>query len=187
MNRKLLMFKLLLLRNGRARAEWLRKKHVFYEMGEHCYWHPYKVPHETYLMKLHNNVFVASNVSFITHDIMENMFNWDLERRKIKEGQNKKVPYYVGKIEIFDNVFIGANSTILYNVRIGPNAIVAAGSVVVNDVPEGSIVGGNPARVIGKYKDLLQKRQKVKCQPICYMSIDSVKKYYWEQQDVRGI
>lgn len=44
------------------------------------------------------------------------------------------------------------------NLRIGPNAIVAAGSVVVKDVPEGTIVGGNPAKVIGRFDDLLAKR-----------------------------
>ena len=44
------------------------------------------------------------------------------------------------------------------DLRIGPNAIVAAGSVVVKDVPPGTIVGGNPAKVIGKFDDLLNKR-----------------------------
>ena len=56
-----------------------------------------------------------------------------------------------GCIEIMDNVFIGSNSTILYDVRIGPNAIVAAGSVVTWDVPPGSIVGGVPAKIL-KYR-----------------------------------
>ena len=55
-------------------------------------------------------------------------------------------------------VFIGANSTILYGVRIGPNAIVAAGSVVTKDVPPGSVVGGVPAKVIGSFADVAQKR-----------------------------
>lgn len=42
--------------------------------------------------------------------------------------------------------------------KIGPNAIVAAGSVVTKDVPEGSIVGGNPAKIIGSFDDLFQRR-----------------------------
>jgi maltose O-acetyltransferase len=42
-------------------------------------------------------------------------------------------------------------------VTIGPNAIVAMGSVVVKDVPEGTIVGGNPARVIGSFEDYANK------------------------------
>jgi Serine acetyltransferase len=66
---------------------------------------------------------------------------------------------HVGCIEIMDNVFIGSGTTILGNVRIGPNAIVAAGSVVNKDVPPNSIVGGVPAKVIGKFSDLYEKRQ----------------------------
>lgn len=58
-----------------------------------------------------------------------------------------------------DNVFIGSNTTILGGVRIGPNAIVAAGSVVTKDVPENSIVGGVPAKVIGSFEDFRRKRE----------------------------
>jgi acetyltransferase-like isoleucine patch superfamily enzyme len=43
---------------------------------------------------------------------------------------------------------IGANSTLLPGVRIGRNALVGAGSVVVRDVPDNKVVVGNPARVI---------------------------------------
>lgn len=60
----------------------------------------------------------------------------------------------VGKIVIKDNVFIGHGAIILPNVTIGPNAIVAAGSVVNKDVLPGDIVGGVPAKAIGKTDDL---------------------------------
>lgn len=53
-------------------------------------------------------------------------------------------------IIVKDNVWIGANATILPGVTIGQNAIVAAGAVVTKDVPESTIVGGNPAKVIRK-------------------------------------
>jgi acetyltransferase-like isoleucine patch superfamily enzyme len=49
---------------------------------------------------------------------------------------------------------IGANSTILPGVEIGENALVGAGSVVVDDVPPGTVVVGNPARVIKKVSEL---------------------------------
>ena len=58
-----------------------------------------------------------------------------------------------------DNVFIGSDVTILGNVRIGPNAIVAAGCLIDKDVPPDSIVGGIPAKVIGKFSDLFDKRK----------------------------
>lgn len=46
----------------------------------------------------------------------------------------------------------------MYGVKIGPNAIIAANSVVTKDVPEGVVVGGNPAKIIGKYEDVEKKR-----------------------------
>jgi len=51
-------------------------------------------------------------------------------------------------IHIGDNCFIGAHSIILPGVTIGDSCIVAAGSVVARDVPAGSLVAGNPARIV---------------------------------------
>lgn len=51
-----------------------------------------------------------------------------------------------------DNVDFGVNVTCIGNIKIGNNSIIAAGSVVVKDVPENSIVAGNPAKII-KYRD----------------------------------
>jgi maltose O-acetyltransferase len=53
-------------------------------------------------------------------------------------------------VKIEDEVWIGANATILGDVTIGKGAVVGAGAVVVKDVPENSIVGGVPAKEIGK-------------------------------------
>jgi acetyltransferase-like isoleucine patch superfamily enzyme len=52
------------------------------------------------------------------------------------------------KTSIGNDVWIGSNVIIPGGVRIGTGAMVAAGSVVVNDVPPYAIVGGNPAKVI---------------------------------------
>lgn len=61
-----------------------------------------------------------------------------------------KTNIVTSKVEIKDNVFIGYNAIILKGVTIGKNSVVAAGSVVVNSIPENVIVGGNPARIIKK-------------------------------------
>jgi len=52
-------------------------------------------------------------------------------------------------IEIGDDVWVGNGAIILKGVHVGDRAIVAARSVVTNDVPSGAIVAGNPARQIG--------------------------------------
>lgn len=54
-----------------------------------------------------------------------------------------------GPVTIGDRVFIGSRATILTGVTVGAGAVVAAGAVVTRDVPEYTIVGGVPARVIG--------------------------------------
>lgn len=54
----------------------------------------------------------------------------------------------IGSPIIGNNVFIGANATIIGKVIIGDNACIGAGSVVVKDVPNNAVVVGNPARII---------------------------------------
>ncbi|ANU27819.1 2,3,4,5-tetrahydropyridine-2,6-dicarboxylate N-acetyltransferase [Planococcus versutus] len=51
-------------------------------------------------------------------------------------------------VVIEDDVMVGANAVILEGVRIGKGAVVAAGAIVIEDVPENSVVGGTPARVL---------------------------------------
>lgn len=68
-----------------------------------------------------------------------------------------------GNIILEDDIWIGYRATILSGVHIGKGAIIAAGAIVVNDVPAYAIVGGVPATVI-KYRfdkevrDLLNKK-----------------------------
>ena len=143
-----------LILSPQKRTNWLKKHNVFYAMGENCYYHTRDIPAEPYLLLLHNNIRIAANVRFITHDtispVIDNMPEYFNVHGRMK--------YFIGSIEVCNNVMIGANSIVLYNVKIGPNSIVAAGSVVVNDVPEGTVVGGNPARVICSFDDFVNKR-----------------------------
>jgi len=49
---------------------------------------------------------------------------------------------------IGDNVFVGPGARILGAIHVGNNVIIGANSVVIRDVPDNSIVGGNPARLL---------------------------------------
>ena len=55
-------------------------------------------------------------------------------------------------VKIGDNVWIGADVTILPGVSIGDNAVIGAGSVVVHDIPADTVAVGNPCKVIKKMK-----------------------------------
>lgn len=57
-------------------------------------------------------------------------------------------PANANPVIVEDNVLIGANAVILEGVRIGQGSVVAAGAIVTDDVPPGSVVAGVPARVI---------------------------------------
>ena len=61
---------------------------------------------------------------------------------------SKRAELFAAPIVIEDNVWIGANTTVTSGVTIGKGSIVAAGAVVMKDVPKYSIVGGIPAKVI---------------------------------------
>ena len=61
-------------------------------------------------------------------------------------------------VTVEDDVMIGANAVVLEGVHVGKGAVVAAGSVVIEDVPDGCVVAGLPARVI-KEKDQGTKKK----------------------------
>lgn len=137
--------------NSNSRAEYVRKKHIFGAVGNDVRLPLMVIPFRAENIILHNNIEIASGVKMIPHDAIHSVFN------KMNGGINN-FKEHKGKIEIFDNVFIGANSILLGPVAIGPNAIVAAGAVVNKDVPPNSVVGGVPAKVIGSFDELKKKR-----------------------------
>ncbi|MDD4514745.1 acyltransferase [Massilibacteroides sp.] len=65
-------------------------------------------------------------------------------------------------ITISDDVWIGANTTILAGVTIGKHVVIGAGSVVNKDIPDYSVAVGNPARIIKQYDFNEQKWIKIK-------------------------
>lgn len=83
---------------------------------------------------IEDNVLIAPKVSLLSegHPISP-------------ENRHSLIPK---PIHIKKNAWIGANATILQGVTIGENAIVAAGSVVSKDVPDNTIVGGIPAKIL---------------------------------------
>ncbi len=65
---------------------------------------------------------------------------------------------------IEDDCFIGHGAIILMGVRVGRGAIVGAGSVVTSDVLAGTVVAGNPARMICTVDELVERRKKMALQ-----------------------
>lgn len=68
-----------------------------------------------------------------------------LNHAKSPRDRSSMIP---APIHIGQRVWIGANATVLPGVTIGDGAIVAAGAVVTKDVPENTIVGGIPAKIL---------------------------------------
>jgi virginiamycin A acetyltransferase len=83
-------------------------------------------------------------------------------------------PSCKGDIIIENDVWIGANSTIMSGIKIGNGAIVAAGSTVTKDVPPYAIVAGNPAKVV-KYRFTEEQIEKLL----------SISWWDWDEQKIR--
>lgn len=101
---------------------------------------------EPYLVRIGDHCTIAPGVKFVNHDGATWLFTDEVPSLQ-----------KFGTIEIMDNCFIGLGSILMGNIKIGPNSIVAAGAVVTKDVPEGTIVGGNPAKFICSIDEYKQK------------------------------
>ena len=92
--------------------------------------------------------FVTVGADTIIMDSDSHPLDWSLRRRECIDYENTKKAIKHKTIIIEDDVFIGAKCIINKGVRIGARSIIAAGSVVVSDIPSDVIAGGNPCKVI---------------------------------------
>ena len=93
-------------------------------------------------IRIGNKVMFGSNVTIIGGDHNTSVMGAYMADTKTKRPEDDQA------VIIEDDVWVGARATILKGVTIGRGAIVAAGAVVVRDVPPYTLVGGVPARVL---------------------------------------
>ena len=95
---------------------------------------------------------IGRNCTFVLSQHCTDRFSTTLSSYSLfSHKQGNLSGYSKGDIRIKNDVWIGANCTLLDGITIGNGAVIAAGAVVVKDVPPYAIVGGNPAKVI-KYR-----------------------------------
>ena len=134
---------------AKKKTEFIRKHHLFGSIGNNCNINKWKLPLHSELVYLHDNVRIASNVGFVTHDGIHRILNVKYNTSDFIEK--------VGCIEIGDNVFVGSGTRILYNTRIGNNVIIGSDSLVNKDVPDNSVYAGVPARFICTFDEYVEK------------------------------
>ena len=110
-------------------------------------------PSHCWLIDIGDNVVLAPRVHILAHDA--SMWN--------DTGYTRIAPVKIG-----NNVFIGAGAIIMPGVSIGDNCVIGAGSVVTKSFPENSVVAGNPAQLLGKQSDFIQKHNAYRQSKPCY-------------------
>ncbi len=135
----------LILRYGSQKQVIATLRRMGVQIGERCRIYTTRFGGEPWLIRIGNHVCISNDVTFVNHNL-----NWPFQ------DKYESLTSF-GTIEILDNCQIGVNVTLLPNIRIGPNAIVGAGSVVTKDVPPNTVVAGNPARPICTLEEYEQK------------------------------
>jgi len=112
-------------------------------VGRNC-----KISSHTFICEgvtIEDDVFIGHGVTFV---------NDSYPRATATDGKlQTEADWHVEPTLVQKRASIGSGATILANVTIGEGAIVGAGSVVTKSVPPGSIVAGNPAKVLRKIKE----------------------------------
>jgi acetyltransferase-like isoleucine patch superfamily enzyme len=131
-------------------VKYAKKLGVFMNGKVTIYGSSYKMfSSEPFLVTLGDNVYISLDAKFICHDGAVLPFRKDIPDLDITK-----------RITVGNNVFIGLGALILPGVTIGNDCIVGAYSVVTKNVLNGTIVGGNPAKVIKKTSEYLKKAEK---------------------------
>lgn len=143
--------RLLMIGSATKRGDYARKHKLFHYCGKNVGLPRRVLPLHPELISIHDNVMIGSGTILTVHDAVHTVLN----RAELSDG---KFEEYVGCIEIMENTFIGANTIVLGGVRIGPNAIVGAMSLVNKDVAPGTVVGGVPAKPISTFDKMVEKR-----------------------------
>ncbi len=104
------------------------------------------------IIQCYNNITIGENVNIgagcLIMDTNFHSTNWKARLDRKTDGIDAKTaPVKIGNV-----CFIGARSIICKGVTIGDHSMIAAGSVVIKDVPANEVWGGNPAKFIKKIK-----------------------------------
>ena len=106
-------------------------------------------------IEIGNNTTISDECHLLTHDYsITNAF------RATGKILSKDIALVRG-IRIGNNVVIGKKSIIMPNCEIGNNCIIGAGAVVRGKIPDGSVVIGNPAQIVGDVFKLAEKWEKL--------------------------
>lgn len=100
-------------------------------------------------IRIGNDVLISWGCTIVDHN--SHSVAWGNRKRDVINWKDKRKTWTdirIKPVVIKDKAWLGFNSTVLKGVTIGHGAIVGAGSVVTKDVPEWTIVAGNPAKVI---------------------------------------